>query len=171
MSRTVGWIVGRNIGHNPRTKGLAFSSAMLDLFLFYGKMSDVVGGEMPNIVGSDVIVVGGTAGSETFQCPSTAAYIAADTEYLWFTDAEVQRTVSFAEATGYDTQRTVFKYDSYDPYTIREILILKPTTTLTDAEINKIMAVMHLNPWWTGTWRDYGSIKENRAFEYTEWTP
>jgi hypothetical protein len=32
------------------------------------------------------------------------------------------------------------------------------------------MAIMDLNPFWTGHWRDYGSIKENRALEFTEWT-
>jgi len=163
--------LGMGMSVNSRRGASGFSAEMLDLFLFYGKMSDVVGGQMPNLVGSDYITVAGSAGDETFQCPNTAEYIAADTENFLFTSGAVRRTVTFAEAIGYDTQRTIFKYDSYAPYTIREVIILKPDTVLTSSQINKIMATMDLNPWWTGTWRDYGSVKENRAFEYTPWIP
>lgn len=165
-----------NIGLKQLTLGSrvlpsGFSPAMLDLFQFYGKMSDVVDGQMPNLLGEDFVTVGGTEGAETFQFPDNETYQACDTENFQFDIVGDQRTVTFAEATGYDTQRTIFQYDSYSPYTIRSVIVLKADTVLTSTQINKIMAVMDLNPWWTGTWRDYGSVKENRAFEYTAWEP
>jgi len=72
--------------------------------LFFGLYSEISGGQMPNKVtgSSDYLTVAGAAGSETYQAPNTAPYIAADTDYIWFKTDESQRTVTTAELIGYD---------------------------------------------------------------------
>jgi len=166
---TIGKLGKLHVGlQNSGRQNLTLLS-MSDKILFYGKNSEIADGKMPNILGDDWLTVTGSAGSETFQCPNTAPYIAADTDNIWFTSIANQRTVTFSEAIGYDFQRTIFKYDSYDPFHIREIVILKEDAILTKRAINILMATMDINPWWLGVWNNYGSIKENRAFEQTLW--
>ena len=114
--------------------------------LFYGKYSQISGGQMPNILdnGATYLTVAGSAGSETYQCPNNATYIAADTDYIWFKTDETQRTVTTAELVGYDLQRTPVKYDDTSPYQIREIAIFKLGETMTDAERNNLFKVFWL---------------------------
>ena len=138
--------------------------------LFWGKVSEISGGQMPNKVtgATDFLTVAGSP--YTFQTPNTAPYIAADTDYIWFKTNAVQRTTTTAELIGYDLQRTPVKYGDIAPNTLTEIIILKASEVLTASEINSLHAYMHLSMFWSGVENDYGSLKSNRAGQQL-WTP
>ena len=72
--------------------------------LFFGEVSKIADGKLYNqkVGATDFLTVGGSAGSYTFQCPNTAPYIAADTDYIWFKSDASQRTTTEAELIGYD---------------------------------------------------------------------
>ncbi|MEN6569053.1 MAG: hypothetical protein ABFC18_03470 [Rikenellaceae bacterium] len=140
--------------------------------LFYGKYAQISGGQMPNILdsGTTYLTVAGSAGSETYQCPNTAAFIAADTDYIWFKTDASQRTVTTAELVGYDLQRTPVKYDDASPYQIREIAIFKTGETMTATERNNLFKVMWLPILWDNNLNGNGHIKANRLGQQL-WTP
>ena len=144
------------------------------IFLFFGETSKITGGKLYNQVSgaTDYITVAGSAGSETYQCPNTAAYIAADTDYIWFKTNTSQRTATTAELIGYDLQRTPVKYDDDLPNTIGWIGILKSTTVLTAIERNNLFLSFHLPIMWDNSWNDYGVMKNNRSIiEQILWVP
>ena len=138
--------------------------------LFWGKYADISGGEMPNLLGTDALTVAGSVGSETYQCPNTAPYIAADTDYIWFKTDASQRTTTTAELIGYDLQRTPVKYEDESPYELREIIILKADAVLTAPEIDRLHSYMWLSVLWGGTMNAYGHIKANAELQRL-WTP
>ena len=86
--------------------------------LFFGEISKITGGRLYNqkFGATDYLTVGGAAGTYTFQCPNTAAYINADTDYIWFKTNAVQRTTTTAELIGYDFARTIVKYENISFY-------------------------------------------------------
>jgi len=133
-------------------------------FLFWGKYSEISGGQMPNKItgATDYLTIAGVAGSETYQAPHNATYEAADTDYIWFKTDSTQRTTTTAELIGYDLQRTLVKYDDNSPYQIREIIILKAGETLTASERNIIFQYMWLPILWDNNLNAYGHIKGNR---------
>jgi hypothetical protein len=141
--------------------------------LFFGLYSDISGGQMPNKVddGATYLTVAGSAGSETYQCPNTAPYIAADTDYIWFNDDGTQRTTTTAELIGYDLQRTPVRYEDDAPNTIQAIMILKSGETITGTLRDKMFRDFRLSPWWDDSFNDYGRIKSNRSGEQLLWTP
>lgn len=143
-----------------------------DKILFFGLYSEISGGQMPNkVAGStDYLTVAGEAGSETYQCPDTVTYIAADTDYIWFKTDETQRTTTTAELIGYDLQRTPVYYGDVSPNAIVAIMILKSGETLTDDENNRLHRDMHLSIFWDGIENDYGYLKDNRVGQQL-WTP
>lgn len=138
--------------------------------LFYGLYSEIADGKMPNKVGSDWLTVSGVAGSETYQCPNTASYIAADTDFIWFKTDATQRTTTTAELVGYDLQRTPIKYDDATPYQVREIAIIKSGETLTEAERNNLFKMFWLPVFWDNALNAFGHVKENRIGQNL-WTP
>ena len=138
--------------------------------LFWGKYADISGGEMPNLLGTDALTVAGSAGAETYQCPNTAPYIAADTDYIWFKTDETQRTTTTAELVGYDLQRTPVKYDNDTPNALREIVIFKAGESLTESEVNSLHRYLQLPILWSGVLNANGSIKDNRVGQNL-WTP
>jgi frataxin-like iron-binding protein CyaY len=141
---------------------------MLQNFLFFGLYSDIVGGQMPNLVGNDYLTVAGVAGSETYQTPNTAAYIAADTDYIWFDGVGTQRTTTTAELIGYDFPRTLVKYGNTTPYNIGWIGILKLGTSVTDA----MRDLFNLNIWWNNTLSFHGNTKQNKPLpQQYVWSP
>jgi hypothetical protein len=127
---------------------------------------------MPNkITGStDYLTVSGSAGSETYQCPNTAPYIAADTDYIWFKTDASQRTTTTAELIGYDLQRTPVKYDDDAPNALREIMILKAGEILSASEKDNLFQYMWLSILWDNVLNAYGHIKSNRVGQQL-WTP
>jgi hypothetical protein len=137
--------------------------------LYWGKVSEITGGTMPNKVGTDHIDIGGAAGTYTFQVPNTAPYIAADTDYIWFKTDASQRTTTEAELVGYDLPRTPVKYDNVSTYAIREILILKAGETLTTAEENHLRDYMNLSMWWSNVLSSHGVWKGNRGTSQSVW--
>ena len=142
--------------------------------LYWGKVSEITGGTMPNKVtgATDHIDIGGSAGTYTFQVPNTAAYIAADTDYIWFKTDTTPRTTTEAELVGYDLPRTPVKYDDDTPNLLREIIILKAGETLTASERDFLFAYMWLPIMWDNAWNDYGHSKDNRSpIEQKLWTP
>lgn len=139
--------------------------------LFFGLYSEISGGQMPNkkTGSSDYLTVAGAAGSETYQCPNTAPYIAADTDYIWFKTDESQRTVTTAELIGYDLQRTPVKYEDESPNEIVAIIILNAAVTGTKR--NYLFRDMWLPVLWDDSFSDYGHIKDNRGAGQQLWTP
>lgn len=139
--------------------------------LFFGLYSDISGGQMPNrkMGSSDYLTVAGAVGSETYQCPNTAPYIAADTDNIWFKTDETQRTVTTAELIGYDLQRTPVKYEDDIPNEIVAIIILN--AAVTGSKRDRLFKDMILSPWWDDSYNDYGHIKDNRSGEQLLWTP
>lgn len=138
--------------------------------LFFGLYSEISGGQMPNKVtgSSDYLTVAGSAGSETYQCPNTAPYIAADTDYIWFKTDETQRTVTTAELIGYDLQRTPVKYEDEAPNEIVAIIILNAAVTGTKRDC--LFRDMWLPILWDNDLNGYGHIKDNRIGQQL-WTP
>lgn len=142
--------------------------------LFFGLYSEIADGKMPNkVIGAtDYLTVAGVAGSETYQCPNTAAYIAADTDYIWFKTDETQRTTTTAELIGYDLQRTPIYYLDDAPNSIIAIMILKSGETLSVTKIDKLHKDFHLPIMWDNAWNDNGREKSNRSdTEQILWTP
>jgi len=138
------------------------------LFLYLADVSNISGGRLYNqVTGSiDYLTVSGSAGSETYQAPNTAAYIAADTDYLWFKSlANSPRLVLTSELVGYDYHRTIVKYLDVASYTVEWIGILKPASSVTDA----IRDAFHLSIFWDNTSSDHGYTKGNRAAEQSVW--
>jgi hypothetical protein len=138
--------------------------------LFWGKVSEISAGQMPNKVtgATDFLTVAGSP--YTFQTPNTAAYKSADTDYIWFKTDATQRTTTTAELIGYDLQRTPVKYGDVSPNTLTEIVILKAGESLTTSEVNSLHAYMHLSMFWSGVENDYGYLKDNRVGQQL-WTP
>jgi hypothetical protein len=119
---------------------------------------------------TDYLIVEGTAGARTFRCPNTAAYIAADTDYIWFRTNGSQRSVSTAELKGYDLPRTPVKYLDDAPNTLQYLLIL--SDNLTDSEKTKLHKDFRLPIYWDGVYSDIGYLKSNRTIdEQYVWPP
>lgn len=123
---------------------------------------------MPNKVtgATDYLTVAGSAGSETYQCPNTAPYIAADTDYIWFNTYATLRSVISAELIGYDFTRTIVKYANTAPYAIEAIMILS-----SDFDTNKMRDDFDLSVWWSNVLSAHGNVKGNRGSEQSVWTP
>jgi hypothetical protein len=138
--------------------------------LFWGAVSEISGGHMPNKVtgATDYLTVAGSPA--TYQVPNTAPYIAADTDYIWFQINENRRTATTAELIGYDFSKTFVKYLDTSPYTISEIAILKSGETLTASELIDVYKYFHLSAWWDGTLNLDGCIKQNRTTARSVWT-
>ena len=145
------------------------------LILWTGGIS---GATLLSEVGSDVITVAGKdfttnyippTSVSTLTMPDTAAYKAADTDNLWFTEAGVARNVTVAELIGYDFARTVVCYSSTSPHNIQWIGLLQADATLSEAEINLLHRTFRLHIFWSGTWNDYGYFKDNRGLEQLPW--
>lgn len=109
----------------------------------------------------DYLTVAGEAGSETYQCPNTAAYIAADTDYIWFGMDSSLSTATTANLVAYDFTRTIIKYSNSVPYAIEAILIL--SSDIAAGKVNQLHKDFALSVYWSGVWNDYGQIKDNRA--------
>jgi hypothetical protein len=152
------------IGFNKGSGG-GLSPSVLAKALYYGRIADISGGEMTNLVtgATDYITVGGSAGSYTFQVPQTAAYANADTDYIWHSTSLAWRTVTQAEMVGYDFPRTPVKFDDDSPNSIREVLILKAGETLTAEELINVHHTFRLPILWSGVWVDEGYEKSNRG--------
>ena len=165
-------IIGVGIGVPFRRGGQSWESYWANQaeVLFFGLYSDISGGQMPNKVtgSSDYLTVAGAAGSETYQCPNTAPYIAADTDYIWFKTDESQRTVTTAELIGYDLQRTPVKYEDESPNEIVAIIILN--AAVTGAKRDLLFRDMWLPILWDNDLNGYGHIKDNRTGQQL-WTP
>lgn len=137
--------------------------------LFWGKVSEIAGGQMPNkVTGSlDYLTVSGSPA--TYQAPDTAPYKAADTDYIWFRTDAFRRTTTTAELIGYDLQRTPVKYLDDSPNTIEEIIILKAGEVLTAGERDELFKYMHLPILWDNSLSIYGYVKSNRSASQVLW--
>jgi hypothetical protein len=138
--------------------------------LFLGEISKIRDGKLYNQKSgaTDYLTVGGGAGSYTFQCPNTAPYIAADTDYIWFKTDETPRITTEAELVGYDLQRTPVKYDDTSPNAIKAICIL--SSAVTGDKLNKLFRDFYLPIEWQNNTNAYGHIKSNRVGQNL-WTP
>lgn len=126
-------------------------------------------GNLVGLVRGDILIVGGTPGSYTFQVPNTAPYQTYDIDYIWFKTDLTWRTATEAEMVGYDFARTIVKYLNIAPYTISEIIIL--SSALTTDEMNHLRDYADLSIWWSNTLSFHGSTKQNRLSEQSVWTP
>lgn len=138
--------------------------------LFFAETKNIADGKLYNQKSgaTDYLTVTGSAGSYTFQCPNTATYIAADTDYIWFKTDTTQRTPTEAELIGYDLQRTPVKYDDASPNSIRAIMIL--SSAVTGSKRDKLFRDMWLMTLWDNDLNAYGHIKSNRATQNL-WIP
>ena len=145
------------------------------LFLWTGGISD---NTLLSEVGSDVITLTGkdfttniipATSAATLTLPNNVTCRAADTDYLWFTEAGASRNVTVAELIGYDFARTVVCYSSTSPHNIQWIGLLQADATLSEAEINLMHRAFRLHIFWSGTWNDYGYFKDNRGLEQLPW--
>ena len=138
-----------------------------DDVLFFGEVSKIADGKLYNqkTGAADYLTVTGSAGSYTFQCPNTAPYIAADTDYIWFKTDETQRTTTTAELIGYDFTRTIVKYGNVTPNAITAIMILS-----SDVDTARMRNDFDLSIWWSNVLSDYGNTKDNRGAEKSVWT-
>jgi hypothetical protein len=132
--------------------------------LFWGKYSEISGGEMPNkVVGSvDHLDIAGVTGSETYTCPNDALYIAADTDKLWINYDSTIRAATTANLVGYDFARTFVKYSNSAPYVISEIVIIKSTTVIDQTFKDNISKYMSLWEFYFTVQNLNGFPKENR---------
>jgi hypothetical protein len=151
-----------------------FDGTMIEsIFEFLGTITNITGGKLYNEVRgkTDYLTVGGTAGNYTFQCPQTAAYKNADTDYIWIKkDGTTWRTASEAALVAWDLQRTPTQYDAAAPNLLRKIGILKAGVTLTAKAINELHKMFLLPIYWAGTLNAYGQVKSNRTGQ-SLWTP
>lgn len=163
--------IGIRIGQNIQSD-VYYWTHQTDLFLFFGETSKITGGRLYNQMSgsTDWLNIAGVSGSETYQTPNTAAYIAADTDYIWFKTDTTQRTTTTAELIGYDLQRTPVKYDDNAPNTIRWIAILKPTGILTASQRNRLFSDFRLPILWDNSLNPFGRIKSNRGANQQLWT-
>jgi len=138
--------------------------------LFLGLMSDLSGGQIPNRVlgSSDYLTVSGLSGEETFQCPNTPQYIAADTDFIWFKTDQTRRVVTTAELIGYDLQRTPVRYDDDSPNSIRAIMIRD--ISVDPLERDRLFTDLLLPFLWDNDYNEYGRLKSNRTGQNL-WTP
>jgi len=165
--------IGIGIGNCFKHGGFSFSQywARQSEVLFFGLYSDISGGQMPNKVSgaTDYLTVAGVAGSETYTCPNTATYKSADTDYVWFTSAAAQRTVTTAELIGYNFGRTFVKYLNDAPNTIEAILIFKSTATITQTIEDKLSKDFSLYMYYFNELNLNGFLKSNRPSKL--WSP
>lgn len=163
-------IGGLKIGSS---RSVGIPAALKAKFLFWGKVTEIVGGQMPNKVtgSSDYLTITGTGLDARYRTPDAAAYRSADTDNCWWKTDASESTCDGNRLIAYDFARTLVKYDNTSPYTIREIIILKAGETLTTAEMNTMRDYMDLSIWWSGTLSSHGAIKGNKpiAQKYT-WT-
>jgi hypothetical protein len=131
--------------------------------LFWGKVSEIAGGHMPNKLGVDYITVAGSPA--TYTVPDNATYKTADEDYIWFTLGGVVNNQTTSNLIGSDFSRTLVFYDDVSPYAINEIIILKSGQTLTQSEIDSLSSYMHLSMYWSDSFNDEGYAKQNRPIE------
>ena len=164
------WTIGKGISPFIRSGGGTSWSSYWphqSEVLFFGLYSEISGGQMPNKVtgATDFLTVAGVAGSETYQCPNTAPYQTADTDYIWFKTDVSQRTTTTAELIGYDFTRTIVKYANTAPYAIEAIMILS-----SDVDTAKMRDDFDLSVWWDNTLSAHGNVKGNRGVGQNVWT-
>ena len=154
----------------PVVPGFSWSSywaAQSEVLLFFAETKNIADGKLYNQMSgsTDYLTVAGSP--NTFQCPNTAAYIAADTaDRIWFNTDTNQNVPTTAELIGYDFTRTLIKYLDASPYTIEWIAILKPAATVTD----KMRDSFHLSVWWDNVLSAHGYVKGNRGAGQSVWT-
>jgi hypothetical protein len=143
----------------------------LNSVLFFGRTENITGGRLYNEVtgATDFLTVGGAVGAETYTCPNTPEYIAADTDKIWFTLADAPRVVTTGELIGYDLQATPVRYENSAPNTIRAIMIRDGVFTA--PQRNLMFHDLRLHPLWDDMWNDNGFLKSNRGFAQILWTP
>ena len=129
------------------SSGFPWSSywAAQDEVLFFAETENIADGKLYNQKSgaTDYLTVTGAAGSYTFQCPDTAPYIAADTDYIWVKDDGITwRTVTEASLIGYDFTRTIVKYGNTSPYSLEAIMILS-----SDVDTDKMRNDFQLSIW------------------------
>jgi hypothetical protein len=132
---------------------------------FYELWKITGAGSLVGLKRGDILTVGGSVGSYTFQVPNTTPYQTRDTDYIWFQNGGNQRTVTNAEIIGYDFPRTIVYYSDTSPYTIEYIGILDTGQSVN----NKMRDDFHLSIWWDNTLSLHGARKVNRTIGQLVW--
>jgi hypothetical protein len=157
----IGVGVKTRIGPSRKSSGSSWTPQRTGKFLEGWVITGT--GSLTGKINGDILTVGGSAGSYTFQIPQTASYKNADTDFIWIrNDGTTWRTTTEAELVGYDFSRTLVKYANESPYAISEIWILKAGETLTDDEKDKLTIYLSLWEFFFGTFNENGFLKENR---------
>jgi hypothetical protein len=125
-----------------------------------------------NLIGlkrGDILTVGGTVGSYTFQVPDSTPYKTYDIDNIFFQTDLTRRTTTEAELIGYDFARTIVKYLDVAPYSIEYIMIL--TSAPATVKENKMRDNFHLSVWWSNVLSSHGNWKGNRGTGQSVWVP
>jgi hypothetical protein len=131
--------------------------------LFFAETNDVVAGKLYNRVSgrtAEYLTLTGSAGSEVYTAPDTADYQTADTDRLWFLPSTTPLNVTTADLVAYDFTRTIVKYDSETPHTIRAIMILSSDIPAVNAD--RLHKDFLLSIYWSGVYNDSGVLKDNK---------
>ena len=131
--------------------------------LFFAETKDVVAGKLYNRVSgrtAEYLTLTGIAGSEVYTAPDTADYQTADTDRLWFLPSTTPLNVTTANLVTYDFTRTIVKYDSETPYTVRAIMIL--SADISALLVDRMHKDLWLSIYWSGIYNDNGMVKDNK---------
>lgn len=172
VTDAVNWMNLSGVSTTYETDWVNYWTKLNDV-LFFGLYSEIVDGMMPNkkVGASDYLTVVGSEGNETYQCPNTIDYIAADTDYIWFKPDGTIRTPTTSDLISYDFQRTPIYYLDNSPNSIVAIMILKSGTNITGITRNKLFHDFHLPIMWDNSLNEYGRVKSNRGATQVLWTP
>lgn len=156
--------IGNYIGRKPNNSLRRYWTNRIEAYELW-KITGA--GNLVGLKRGDILTVGGTAGSYTFQVPNEAGYIAADIDKVWFDQVDAQRTATEAEMVGFDFSRTIVKYANTSPYAIEYIMILASTPAT--AQENKMRDDFDLSIWWDNTLSIHGNVKQNRGAGQSFW--
>ena len=144
-----------------------YSDVLLSVYNFISgsQITDALGGtalELSESISESYIPADYTG---TITAPDSQAFKNADAEVdnLWFTDDEANH-LTVANLISQEYNNTLVKYSDQAPYNVYVIGVIKAGVTLTEAQMDEISDSFDLWVFHFGTWRDAGSIKENRTF-------
>ena len=159
----MGFGLGYGLGlRNQLAFGRGLPYTIKNKLLFLGNYSAIADGKMPNTLGSDWITVAGVSGSETYTCPNTASYIAADADYVWFDNSAVIKSPTTEILIGANFQRTLIKYSDFSDGKVDVLAIMKAGSVFDEHELIVVHNYFKLSLFWSGLLHPNGHLKYNR---------
>lgn len=139
-------------------------------FLWMGAIDNnlllsIIGNRKITVIGKDFFTTYIPASSAAiFRMTDDAVMRASDDiDNIWFIPGGAQKDVTVGDLIGGD-YRTLVKYNSIAPFDIYMIGIIKHELVLTENQINSISRDFQLSILWSGTYNDFGYLKDNRTY-------